>query len=195
MRTATLERTTRETQVQISLNLDGTGKAEIATGCGFLDHMLTLTAVHGRLDLSVHCTGDRQVDDHHLVEDTGLVLGRCIQEALGGRAGISRYGDALIPMDESLARAVVDVSARGLLVSRMSFSAAKVGDFDTELVEEFFQALAREAGITLHLEVLYGRNTHHQMEAVFKAFARALRLACKQTGDYQGVPSSKGVMG
>ena len=181
--------------MQISLNLDGTGKAEIATGCGFLDHMLTLTAVHGGLDLSVRCTGDRQVDDHHLVEDTGLVLGRCIKEALGSHAGISRYGDALIPMDESLARAVVDVSARGLLVSRMAFSAAKVGDFDTELVEEFFQALAREAGITMHLEVLYGRNTHHQIEAVFKACARALRLACKQTGDYEGVPSSKGVMG
>ncbi len=195
MRNASLERSTKETHVKISLNLDGTGKAEIASTCGFLDHMLTLTALHGGLDLSVHCTGDRQVDDHHLVEDTGLMLGRCINEALGSRAGIHRYGDALIPMDESLARAVVDVSGRGQLVSRMAFAAAKVGDFDTELVEEFFLALAREAGLTVHLEVLYGRNTHHQIEAVFKAFARALRVACKRTGDYPEVPSSKGVIG
>ena len=195
MRTAEVERRTRETQVQICVNLDGEGKADISTGCGFLDHMLTITAVHGGLDLTVRCCGDQQVDDHHLVEDTGLVLGRCLHEALGSREGIGRYGHALIPMDESLARAVVDVSGRGLLVSRVTFSAAKVGSFDTELVEEFFLALAREAGLTLHLELLYGRNTHHQIEAVFKAFARALRAACAQTQEYEGVPSSKGVIG
>jgi len=195
MRRAVLERSTRETRVEVSLNLDGAGQAEVATGCGFLDHMLLLTAVHGGLDLTVRCCGDQQVDDHHLVEDTGLVLGRCIKAALGSREGIGRYGDALIPMDESLARAVVDVSGRGLLVSRLTFSAAKVGSFDTELVAEFFQALVREAGLTLHLELLYGGNTHHQVEAVFKAFARALRRAGARNGQYEGVPSSKGVMG
>ncbi len=193
MRISEQSRTTRETSVQVRLNIDGSGQADVDTGCGFLDHMLELVAVHGGMDLYIRSCGDQQVDDHHLVEDTGLVLGRCLLEALGDRAGILRYGMALIPMDESLARCVVDISGRPWIEERMTFSSQRVGMFDTELVLEFFTALVREARITLHLELLYGKNTHHQIEAVFKAFARSLRMACQKGSDNK-IPSSKGVL-
>lgn len=187
-----ITRKTAETDVSLSLSLYGSGKSEIDTGCGFMDHMLTLFSCHGGFDLSVKCVGDTNVDYHHSVEDVGIVLGEAIAQALGNGAGINRYGDAIIPMDESLVLVAVDVSGRGVLAYDMGRLNEKVGEMDTELVKEFFLALTRKSGLTLHIKALAGENTHHKIEACFKAFARALKKAVKKTGG--AIPSTKGVL-
>lgn len=193
MRTAEIKRTTKETDIALSLCLDGTGKAEIRTGVGFLDHMLTLFASHGRFDLSVVCNGDVDVDDHHSVEDIGIALGQALKRALGECRGICRYGSMLLPMDEALVQCVLDVSGRPYLAYRMEIPTEKVGTFDTELVEEFFLAFVRNAGVTLHLRQLDGTNSHHIIEGAFKAFGRALALAVRIDPDRAGeIPSTKG---
>lgn len=195
MREAHIERKTNETDICLSLNLDGKGKGKIQTGCGFLDHMLTLFAAHGRFDLSVSCQGDVEVDMHHTVEDIGIALGEAIRTALGDRRGIVRYGQMLLPMDESLILSAVDISGRGMLCFDMDIPTQKVGEFDTELAEEFFIALARNAGITLHIRKLAGRNSHHIIEGAFKSVAHAMRMAVAidpSLGDE--VPSTKGVL-
>lgn len=193
MRTSEIKRTTKETDIALSLCLDGTGKAEIRTGVGFLDHMLTLFASHGRFDLSVCCTGDVNVDDHHSVEDVGICLGQALREALGDCRGITRYGSMLLPMDEALVQCVLDISGRGYLVYHAEIPSQKVGTFDTELVEEFFLALVRSAGLTLHIRQLDGRNSHHIIEAMFKAFGRALSAAVKiDESRRDEIPSTKG---
>jgi imidazoleglycerol-phosphate dehydratase len=195
MRKSEKIRKTRETEIQLSLNLDGGESCGIDTGCGFFDHMLKLFACHGGFGLSVSCRGDTEVDYHHTVEDVGIVLGNAFAEAIGDKAGIRRYGSIILPMDEALALAAVDISGRGLLVLDLPGMAARVGDFDTELVEEFFAAFARHAGVTLHIRALCGSNTHHIIEAAFKAFARALRQAVSFDPAAGGaVPSSKGVL-
>ena len=195
MRSTECKRTTAETDIRLSLSLDGTGKAEISTGCGFLNHMLTLFAKHGRFDLSVFCKGDTDVDDHHTVEDVGIVLGNALREALGDKRGIRRYGDVTLPMDESLVLAAVDISGRAFLAYAVNVPAAKVGSFDTELAEEFWQAFVRAAGCTLHIRQLAGSNSHHILEASFKAVARALRTAVSIDPELAGeIPSSKGVL-
>ena len=195
MRTAAIQRTTAETDIALRLNLDGKGVSEIATGVGFLDHMLTLLAVHGRLDLSVSCRGDTQVDDHHSVEDVGIALGQALKKALGDKRGVRRYGDVILPMDEALVLCAVDLSGRSCLRYHLEIPTEKVGTFDTELVEEFFLALTREAGVTLHLRRLDGTNSHHIIEAAFKAVARALREAVSfDPAAADAVPSSKGVL-
>lgn len=195
MRKAHIERKTNETDICLSLDLDGKGKGKIQTGCGFLDHMLTLFAAHGRFDLSVGCQGDIEVDMHHTVEDIGIALGEAIRTALGDRRGIVRYGQMLLPMDESLILSAVDISGRGMLCFDMDIPTQKVGEFDTELAEEFFIALARNAGITLHIRKLAGRNSHHIIEGAFKSVAHAMRMAVAidpALGDE--VPSTKGVL-
>ena len=193
MRTSEIKRTTKETDIALSLCLDGTGKTEIRTGVGFLDHMLTLFASHGRFDLSVCCTGDVNVDDHHSVEDVGICLGQALREALGDCRGITRYGSMLLPMDEALVQCVLDISGRGYLVYHAEIPSQKVGTFDTELVEEFFLALVRSAGLTLHIRQLDGRNSHHIIEAMFKAFGRALSAAVKiDESRRDEIPSTKG---
>ena len=169
MRRAFVERKTAETDVNLRLDLDGTGRSDIRTGVGFLDHMLTLLARHGRFDLTVHCSGDTDVDDHHSVEDIGICLGRAFKEALGDKRGVCRYGDAALPMDETLVLCAVDLSGRSCLGWDLQFPTEKVGFFDTELVEEFFTAFVQNAGLTLHLRQLSGRNSHHIAEAAFKA--------------------------
>lgn len=195
MRRATIDRKTAETGIELALDLDGTGSYDISTGVGFLDHMLTLLAVHSRFDLKVRCEGDTQVDFHHSVEDVGISLGQALREALGARAGIRRYCDVTVPMDEALVLAAVDISGRGYLGFELPIPAQKIGDFDSELVEEFFAALTREAAITLHIRYLAGRNSHHIAEAAFKAAARALRGAVAVDAELGGaVPSSKGVL-
>ncbi len=195
MRKAEINRKTGETDVALSLDLDGAGKNDISTGVGFLDHMLTLLAVHGRFDLTVRCAGDTHVDAHHSVEDVGICLGQALKSALGDRAGICRYCDVTVPMDEALVLAAVDVSGRGYLGFELPIPAQKIGEFDSELVEEFFMALTREAGITLHIRYMAGRNSHHIAEAAFKAAARALRGAVRVDPALMGaVPSSKGVL-
>ncbi len=195
MRTAVLNRQTAETQISLELNLDGTGKAEIATGIGFMDHMLTLFAVHGRFDLKVNCKGDTWVDDHHSAEDIGICLGKAFAEALGNCGGITRYGDITLPMDEALILAAVDISGRGCLGYALQIPTEKVGTFDTELVEEFWIAFTRCSGITVHLRQLAGNNAHHIIEGTFKAAARALRKAVAVDPALAGaVPSSKGVL-
>ncbi len=193
MRTATIARTTKETAITVTVDLDGTGRSAMASGVGFFDHMLDQLARHSLIDISVDATGDRHIDDHHTVEDTGIALGQAIREALGTRAGIARYADALLPMDECLTRAAIDVSGRPFLVFRTEFTREKIGTFDTELVREFFQAFAMNAGITLHVETLYGSNAHHIAESCFKAVARALRIAIA-IDERQGgaIPSTKG---
>ena len=192
MRKADIDRATAETRVTLSVDLDGTGKYDVSTGVGFLDHMLTLFAVHGRFDLTVKCAGDTGVDDHHSVEDVGICLGRAFRTALGDRAGIARYAHAVIPMDEALVLCAVDVSGRGVLGFDLPVPAQKIGDFDTELVEEFFTAFVRESGVTVHIRELAGRNAHHIVEGAFKAFARAMRQAVKEDPALGGaVPSSK----
>ncbi len=194
-RKSELSRKTLETAVTLTLNLDGSGVYDIQTGVGFLDHMLTLFAVHSRFDLTLRCEGDTHVDDHHSVEDTGICLGEAFRTALGGKEGVARYGSALIPMDEALVLAAADLSGRGLLSYSLRIPTEKIGSFDTELVEEFFTAFTRSAGVTLHLKQLGGQNSHHIAEAAFKAFARALREAVRIDGTLQGaVPSSKGVL-
>lgn len=192
---AEIKRRTGETDIELELDLDGTGKYDISTGVGFLDHMLTLFAVHGRFDLTARCEGDTEVDDHHSVEDVGISLGQALKKALGDRAGICRYCDVTVPMDEALILAAVDISGRGYLGFDLQIPTEKIGAFDTELVEEFFMALTREAGITLHIRQLAGRNSHHIAEGAFKAAARALRGAVTVDPRLQGaVPSSKGVL-
>ncbi len=195
MRTATVARDTKETSIKVTVTLDGTGRSHVATGIGFFDHMLDQLARHSLVDMEVATRGDLHIDDHHTVEDTGIALGQAIRQALGDRAGIARYADALVPMDETLTRAAIDVSGRPYLVFRTEFSRPKIGTFDTELVREFFQALAMNAGITLHLETLYGSNAHHVAESCFKAVARALKAAVaidpRQGGS---IPSTKGAL-
>ena len=194
-RTASVQRKTAETDITLSLNLDGTGKSEIQTGVGFLDHMLTLLAKHGRFDLEVFCHGDTQVDDHHSVEDIGIVLGQAFAHALGDKRGITRYGSCLLPMDEALVLAAVDLSGRDTLRCALNIPTQKVGTFDTKLVEEFFLAFVRNAGVTLHLRQLDGTNSHHIIEAAFKGFGRALAQAVAMDPKSAGeVPSTKGVL-
>lgn len=196
MRTANITRKTAETDVSLTLALDGTGKAEIATGCGFLDHMLTLFAAHGRFDLAVAAAGDTQVDDHHTVEDVGIALGKAFAEALGDKRGICRYGNTVLPMDEALVLTAVDLSGRDYLGYALELSAAKVGTFDVELAEEFWLAFVRNAGATLHIRQLAGHNTHHILEATFKSAARSLRAAVAVDKDApDAIPSTKGVLG
>ena len=195
MRQADIRRKTAETDIALALDLDGAGRCDIQTGVGFLDHMLTLFAVHGRFDLTVRCQGDTHVDCHHSVEDVGICLGQAFKAALGNRAGIARYAHAVIPMDEALVLAAVDISGRGCLGFELPVPTQKIGDFDTELVEEFFTAFVREAGVTLHIRYLAGRNAHHIVEGAFKAFARAMRAAVAADPALDGaVPSSKGVL-
>ena len=195
MRKAQLARRTNETDIVLSLDLDGSGKAEIDTGVGFLDHMLTLFAHHGRFDLSVKCKGDTQVDAHHTTEDIAICLGKCFAEVLGEMRGVTRYGDILLPMDETLIQCAVDLSGRSCLRYSLEIPAQKVGDFDTELTEEFFQSFVRSANITLHIRQLDGMNSHHIIEGAFKAVARALAKAVRIDPTLADeVPSSKGVL-
>jgi imidazoleglycerol-phosphate dehydratase len=193
MRKASVKRKTKETDITVSVDLDGSGRGEIATGVGFLDHMLEQLARHGMLDLTVKAKGDLHIDQHHTTEDVGIVLGQAVKQALGERVGIARYADINLPMDDALTRCAIDVSGRPYLVWKVKFTRPKIGDFDTELFREFFHALAQNAGITLHVETLYGKNNHHIAETCFKAVARALRAAVA-IDPRQGtrVPSTKG---
>ena len=193
-RCAEIKRKTAETQISVKLNLDGEGKCDIATGIGFLDHMLTLLAKHSFMDLNVKAKGDLEVDSHHTVEDIGIVLGEALQEALGDKAGIHRYGNCFIPMDETLAQACLDFSGRPFLVFGAEIPKIKLGNYDTEMTEEFFRAVAIHCGLTLHIRVLYGNNVHHIIEAIFKAFARAMAEAAAVDPRVKGVMSSKGVL-
>ena len=195
MRKSHIERKTAETDISLTIDLDGRGNGDIHTGVGFLDHMLTLFARHGGFDLAVTCKGDTYVDDHHSVEDIGIVLGEAIREALGSRKGVRRYGDIVLPMDEALILAAVDLSGRGGYYDGLSIPTEKVGAFDTELVREFFIALARNGGITLHLRKISGDNSHHIIEGAFKAAARALRQAVSVDPDFaEEIPSTKGTL-
>jgi imidazoleglycerol-phosphate dehydratase len=193
-RRAEIARETAETRIRLSLDLDGSGSGERSTGVGFLDHMLDLLARHGRLDLDVDVAGDLQTGSHHTVEDTGLALGRALDEALGDRSGITRYGHAVIPMDEARALCAIDISGRPLLVFKADLPRGGTGGMEHELVDEFFRAVASTAKLTLHLEVQRGTNAHHMIEAAFKAFARALRQAVAIDPDEDGVPSTKGTL-
>jgi imidazoleglycerol-phosphate dehydratase len=193
-RSATLERTTKETQISLTLSLDGSGIAELDTGVGFLDHMLELLARHGRLDLSVRAAGDLETGAHHTTEDVGIVLGQAIDRALGDRRGITRYGDALVPMDEALSTCAIDISGRPYCAFRATLPPTSIAGFDTELAEEFFRAVANNANLTLHLNVLEGTNAHHMIEAAFKSFARALRSAVALDPSEPDVPSTKGLL-
>jgi imidazoleglycerol-phosphate dehydratase len=196
MRTVKVNRKTAETDISLTLNLDGSGAGDIRTGCGFLDHMLNLFAKHARFDLLVACTGDTQVDDHHTVEDVGIALGQALREALADKRGVTRFGDCALPMDEALVLAAVDLSGRGMLSYAADLPSQKVGTFDTELVKEFFLALTREARITLHLRQLTGENTHHILEAMFKGAGRALRAAVAVDPAFtDDIPSTKGTLG
>ena len=195
MRQSEIKRTTAETQINLSFDLDGSGTSKIDTGCGFLNHMLTLFARHGRFDLSVSCQGDTQVDDHHTVEDIGICLGMALREAVDGFRGVTRYGHIILPMDEALILCAVDLSGRGTLCYGLELPAAKVGTFDCELVEEFFLGLVRSAGITIHLSQLAGKNTHHIIEGAFKAFGRALGQAVSLDARLNvEIPSTKGTL-
>ena len=195
MRTSTINRRTAETDIALSLNLDGTGASEIDSGCGFLDHMLTLFARHGRFDLTLTCKGDTQVDDHHTVEDIGIVLGQAFAEALGDKKGVYRYGSMILPMDESLILSAVDLSGRSYLRFDLSIPTEKVGTFDTELVKEFWLAFTRQAECTLHFQQLAGENSHHIIEGAFKSAARSLRQAVAIDKEFANeIPSTKGVL-
>lgn len=195
MRTADIARKTAETDIRLTLNLDGTGISEIDTGCGFLDHMLTLFARHGRFDLTVSCAGDTQVDDHHTVEDIGICLGDAFAETLGDMRGINRYGNTILPMDEALILTAVDISGRGMLCYELNIPTEKVGTFDTELVEEFLLAFVRRANVTLHVRQMAGRNSHHIIEGMFKSLARTLRTAVAIDPAFANeIPSTKGVL-
>lgn len=194
MRQATITRNTKETQIQIELNLDEQFDSEINTGIGFLDHMLILFAKHGRFGLKVTATGDLDVDPHHTTEDVGITLGECFREALGDKVGIERYGAALVPMDETLGRVVVDLSGRAYLVFNAELTNPRLGTFETETVEDFFQGFAYSALMNLHAEILYGRNTHHKIESLFKALGRAMRTAVTINPEIKGVNSTKGVI-
>lgn len=195
MRSAEISRRTAETEIALSLRLDGAGKSDVRTGVGFLDHMLTLFAAHGRFDLTVSCRGDTWVDDHHTVEDVGIALGEALRQALGDKRGVARYGSMLLPMDEALILCAVDLSGRSCLRMTAQFPSEKIGTFDTELVEEFFLAVTRNAGMTLHLRQMDGTNSHHIAEGMFKAFGRALSQAAAVDARLQGeIPSTKGVL-
>jgi imidazoleglycerol-phosphate dehydratase len=192
MRTATIERNTKETKIRLKLDLDGEGRSEISTGIGFLDHMLTALSTHARFDLEVQCRGDLHVDAHHSVEDVGIVLGQALKEALGDKRGIVRFGHAYVPLDEALARCVVDLSGRPWLHFDAPFKARSVGTMPTELFEDFFWALADHGRLNLHLEILRGRNAHHMAETLFKSTARALSMAVALDPRVKDVPSTKG---
>ena len=195
MRTAEITRRTAETDIRLALNLDGTGKGDIDTGCGFLNHMLTLLAKHGRFDLAVKCVGDTDVDDHHTVEDIGICLGSAFAEALGDFAGVNRYGSAILPMDEALILSAVDLSGRDTLVYALDVPTQKIGSFDTELVKEFWLGFVRKANITLHIRQLSGENSHHIVEGAFKSVARSLRQAVAIDPALDGeIPSTKGML-
>jgi imidazoleglycerol-phosphate dehydratase len=191
-RKAIVKRKTKETDISVSLNLDGEGRSRVATGVGFLDHMLTSLATHARFDLDLSCRGDLEIDPHHSVEDVGIAIGSALRQALGDKKGITRFGHAFCPLDEALARCVVDLSGRPWLVFQATFRAQKIGDLPTELLEDFFWAVADQARITVHLDGLRGRNAHHLAEALFKAFARALADAVALDPRVKGVPSTKG---
>src|SRR6476661_10413208 len=195
MRTASIKRKTKETDIEVTVNLDGSGVSDVATGIGFFDHMLDLLARHSRIDLTVKAVGDLHVDHHHTTEDVGIALGQAVKQALGNMAGITRYAGVHMPMDETLSRVVIDISGRPFLVFKADFPRDKVGQFDTELVREWFQAFAMNAGITLHTETFYGENAHHIAESLFKALARALREAVTEDPREAGrVPSTKGAL-
>jgi imidazoleglycerol-phosphate dehydratase len=196
MRTAAVKRATKETDIQVTVNLDGNGRSEIATGIGFLDHMLDLLARHARIDIAVNAKGDLHIDQHHTTEDVGIALGQAVKQALGDMKGITRYADVHLPMDEALTRVAIDISGRPFLVFKVGFTRDKVGTFDTELVNEWFQAFAINAGVTLHVETLYGANDHHIAESCFKGLARALRTAVAiDPRAKDEVPSTKGALG
>ena len=195
MRTASVERNTKETQISVSLDLDGTGQYDVSTGIGFLDHMLEQLSRHSLIDLTVKAEGDLHIDCHHTTEDTGIAIGEAFAMALGDRKGITRYGSAYIPMDETLSRVALDISNRPYLIWRVEFTKPKLGDMDTELFKEWFQAFAQAAGITLHVENLYGENNHHIVESCYKGIARALRQAIEiDPRKADEVPSTKGVL-
>ena len=193
MRTAEITRKTAETDIMLTLNLDGTGKSTVETGVGFLDHMLTLFAAHGKFDLTVSCQGDTYVDDHHSAEDIGICLGQAFQQALGDKRGITRYGSFLLPMDEALIQTAVDISGRSYLGYGLEIPTEKIGSFDTELVEEFWLAFVRQCPMSLHIRQLAGKNSHHIVEGCFKSVARSLRIAVKSDGTDE-IPSTKGVL-
>ena len=192
MRTATIKRDTAETQIELEINLDGTGQTEITTGVGFFDHMLILFAKHSLIDLTIKATGDIEVDAHHTVEDIGICLGQAINKAIGDKRGIKRYGFMLLPMEEALARIVLDISGRPLLEYRAEIPAQKCGEFDTCLGREFFRALCVNCGLNLHIDLLFGQDPHHSLEAIFKGTARAMREALSYDDRETGIPSSKG---
>jgi imidazoleglycerol-phosphate dehydratase len=195
MRTSEIKRSTAETDISLTLNLDGTGCSEIETGCGFLDHMLTLFAKHGRFDLKLSCRGDTYVDDHHTVEDIGISLGKAFKDALGDKKGITRYGSTILPMDECLILSAVDLSGRGFLGYALEIPTEKVGSFDTELVEEFWLGFIRNAECTLHIRQLAGSNSHHIIEGAFKSVARSLKAAVSIDAAFaDDIPSTKGVL-
>jgi imidazoleglycerol-phosphate dehydratase len=193
-RIAEILRRTNETDIRLRLNLDGAGQHHIASGVPFLDHMLSHVALHGLFDLELSCQGDTQVDDHHSVEDIGIVFGQALQQAVGDKAGLARYGSQLLPMDEALVLVALDLSGRGLLVYEVNLPAARVGTFDTELVPEFLRALAHNAGLTLHVRLLAGQNTHHIIEAIFKGLGRALGQAVARDPRRAAIPSTKGTL-
>jgi len=196
MRSATIKRKTKETDIEVGVNLDGTGVSSVATGIGFFDHMLELLARHSGIDISVKAVGDLHIDHHHTTEDVGIALGQAVKQALGDMKGITRYADVHVPMDEALTRVALDISGRPFLVFNVEFVRAKVGPFDTELVEEWFRAFAMNAGVTLHVATLYGGNDHHIAESCFKGLARALRVAVAVDSRAAGeVPSTKGRLG
>ena len=196
MREATISRKTKETDIEIRVNLDGSGTYDVSTGIGFLDHMLEQLSRHSLMDLYVRAKGDLHIDFHHTTEDTGIAIGQAVEKALGDKVGITRYGSSYIPMDETLSRVALDISARPYLIWRVQFTKPKLGDMDTELFKEWFQAFAQAAGITLHVETLYGENNHHMVESCFKGLARALRVAMAvDPRAANAVPSTKGVLG
>lgn len=194
MRTASINRDTLETQITVEINLDGTGASELDTGVPFFDHMLDQIARHGLIDLKVKAVGDLQIDAHHTVEDTGIVLGEALREAIGDKKGLTRYGHFYAPLDEALSRVVVDLSGRPGLYTDVTYTRARIGDFDVDLLQEFFQALVNHARITLHIDNLKGKNAHHQAESIFKALGRALRMAVSQDPRQSGTPSTKGAL-
>lgn len=195
MRTATIQRNTAETQISVSVNLDGTGKAQLSTGVPFLDHMLDQVARHGMVDLEIAAKGDLHIDGHHTVEDIGITLGKAVSQAVGDKKGIRRYGHAYVPLDEALSRVVIDFSGRPGVEFHVNFTRAMIGEFDVDLTHEFFQGFANHAQVTLHVDNLRGDNAHHQCETVFKAFARALRMALEPDPKAAGmVPSTKGML-
>ena len=194
MRVGKILRETNETKINLQINLDGSGKNSIDTGIGFFNHMLNLFAAHGRFDLEIDCKGDLEVDGHHSVEDIGIALGAAIKNALGDKRGINRYGTFFLPMDESLALVSLDISGRPFLIFDAGELAPQIGNFDTELVEEFLRAFAFNAGITLHVKILHGKNSHHKVEAIFKALGHALRIATEYDPKNTGIPSTKGTL-